>query len=129
MVFAFYLYSYSGKLTQVPPELEAEAIASRFGNIPECFAYVDENIGTIPHSIDFSKFTDQNMLICYRTETINDQGRKQYNFGLTLQKIDLSIRTNYYYEHNLLVLLKPVKVWKDNQWEEDTLIIKVQKEV
>ncbi len=130
LVFAFYLHGYNTKITQIPPLLEAELIANRFYNNPDCFAYLDEDSNLIKsNSIDLSKFNEEQLLSCYQTETLDNRGRKQYNFGITLKSKNLFLRTNNYYKKIDFSWDQPILVWKEDHFELDTLKIEVQKEV
>lgn len=100
VVFAFVLgiSGYLNKLTYVPEKLRAEFISLRFANIPECFAYQDPDTGRVyPGVLDLSKFTNEQMDNCYKTEP--EKGYKDYNFRLKLKKNGAEVHSNNYFGH------------------------------
>lgn len=125
LTFMFMISGYRNKLTQVPPELRAELIALRFTNIPECFAVVDENTGTVmTDSIDLNKFTKETMDKCYKTE--QEKGIKTFNFRLLLKNEGKEVITNNYFHKDDFTITKEVLVKKEEELVPDQLIIYVQ---
>lgn len=66
--------------SRIPPSLEDEVLlASRFYNLGECFAYVDESGRVHSKVIDREKFTKETLDICYAPSNAN------YAFQLLLE--------------------------------------------
>ena len=90
--FAFIVGGYKSKLAAVPAEVKAEFISLRFTNIAECFAYTD--VVVHPGIVDMDKFTPEQMLKCYKTES--ERGYRDFNFRLELNgKV---VTTNNYFK-------------------------------
>jgi len=122
---SFAINSYVGGKAATPSSLKAEFIALRFANIPECFA--KEQSGTVFSGIiDLAKFTDEQLLSCYKTADIGDIAT--FNFRLVLEKEGSSVTTDQYYKHDDFTLYQEVLVAKDDELLKDRLIIYVQEE-
>lgn len=105
--FAFIVADYKAGLLNVPLELDANLLAVRFGNIPECFAY-EEPVGTVhTETIDLEKFTDEEFYGCYHTD--EDKGYQEINFELQLD--DKKIKTNEYFDVPHYQQQRSVQVW------------------
>jgi hypothetical protein len=126
LAFVFLLGSYTNKLTAVPDKLKAELVASRFINIPECFAYQDPITKRVYSGIiDLEKFNENQMNNCYLTE--KEQGHQQLNFKLQLQnKNSVFVKTNNYFKIDHFTLSKKVVVKEGDNFFTDTLLIFVQ---
>jgi len=128
LAFAILIADYRSKLTRVPLEMNAEFISMRFTNIPECFAYMDQDTGRVyPGVIEISKFTNDQLNKCYLTE--EEKGYKDINFGLWLKNKDLKINTNNYYNVDKLTLVKTVFVKEGDSFTKDQLFIFVQEKI
>ncbi len=128
LVFAFILANHQNRLTKMPSELKAELLSLRFVNNPDCFTYQDsETKRVFPGIIDLAKFTDNDLLNCYKTET--KQTIKDYNFRLKLKVQNKEIKTNNYRKVDTYVLVKEVLVKDGDKMKKDTLEIFVQEKV
>lgn len=125
LTFAFVIGGYKNKLTKVPSELQADLIALRFVNIPECFA-TEQNGVVMAGIIDISKFTEERFQACYNTEP--REGIKTFNFRLELKK-GKTILTDNYFHNDKFVLQKEVLVLQDGNLVNDQLIIHVQEKI
>ena len=124
LAFVLILAGYKNNLTYISPNLKASMISLRFTNIPECFAYQDEETGRVyPGIIDLSKFTEEQMENCYKTDSAS-----QINFKLRLQNKGLEVLTNNYVNNPTPRVLLPVAVLvKDGAiLNEDFLQFEVQ---
>jgi len=130
LIFAFTISAYISQVTNTPPEIKVNLISSRFVNIPECFAY-QENItkAVYPGVIDLDKFTDEQMLKCYKTSDIG--GIKTYNFRLKLKNANKEVFTDKYYkvDRDEFTLFRDVLVKTNNDFVKDELIIYVQEKI
>ncbi|MFC1686846.1 hypothetical protein ACFL0E_00630 [Nanoarchaeota archaeon] len=127
-VFAFILASHQNRLTKIPSELKSELLSLRFVNNPDCFTYQDSVTKRVfPGIIDLTKFTDDDLLNCYKTETKEEN--KDYNFRLKLKVQNKEIKTNNYRNVNTYVLTKEVLVKIGEDLKKDTLEIFVQEKV
>ena len=129
LAFALILGNYTGKLTSVPKELQAELISQRFANVPECFAYQDNLTGKVfSGMIDLMKFTEEQMKQCYITD--KEAGIKQFNFRLKLAKAGKEVSTNNYYNHDDFTIYKEVLVRNEKgEVAKDQLMIYVQEKI
>ena len=129
IAYAILLAGYRNKLTYTPPDMKAEFIALRFSNIPECFAYSDPVNGRVyPGVIDINKFTKEQMDKCYFTE--ENEGYKDYNFGLSLKNQGKEVITNNYFNKDDFTIIKTVLVVTENgTWMDDTLYVYVQEKI
>ncbi len=128
--FGYTLADYKNKITEVPSKLRAELIALRFTSLPECFAFQEEQTGMIsPGIIDLEKFTTENLVHCYTTET--QKGYKTFNFRLKLANASNEIFTNNYFhqESEDLTIMQEVLVKTDTALVKDQLIIYVQERI
>jgi hypothetical protein len=127
--FAIMIGNYRNQLTHTPKEVVAEMIALRFANIPECFAYSDPVNGRVyPGVIDINKFTKEQMDKCYFTE--ENEGYKDYNFGLSLKNQGKEVITNNYFNKDDFTIIKTVLVVTENgTWMDDTLYVYVQEKI
>ena len=126
LAFAFTLGNYRNQLTEVPLQTRAELISFRFTTLPECLAYVDA-AGMVHHgTLDLAKFTDEQLLSCYKTADIGDIAT--FNFRLVLEKDGSFVTTDQYYKHDDFTLYQEVLVEKNNELLKDRLIIYVQEE-
>lgn len=124
--FAFTVANYKHNLTKVPPELQAELLALRFTNTPECFAYEDSETGIVsPGIIALDKFTNEQMNRCYITDA-SAKGLKVLNFKLKLVSAEKEIQSNNYFNRNDHTLLKEVLVREGTTVRKEQLIIYVQ---
>lgn len=124
--FVYILNDYRNRLTAFPVELEAETLALRFLNNPDCFAYQDEITKRVyPRVIDLKKFNQKTINSCYPLN--KEKGFKEKNFELNLVEHKTKLQTNNYYQRNDLIFTKLVLVKKGDKIEPDTLIINVQK--
>jgi len=106
LAFVLILADYKYDLTYISPNLKASMISLRFTNIPECFAYQDEETGRVyPGIIDLSKFTEEQMENCYKTNSVS-----QINFKLKLQNKGLEVLTNNYRNNPAPNILTPVNI-------------------
>ena len=125
LFFAFALSSYKGKLTIVPPQLQAELVSLRFTSNADCFAFQDSVTGRVYSGIiDLNKFNDKQLRKCYLTP--DKEGIKTFNFRLKLESDGTELSTNNYFNHDDFTLFKEVLVRKDNSLVKDQLIIYVQ---
>ncbi len=129
--FAVVIAQYKNNLTKIPPELDAELIALRFVNLPECFAYFDSETNSL-HSgvIDLAKFSPEQMLKCYRTDA--QTGIKTLNFRLKLKGLNQEVVTNNYFNKDDFTLFKEVLVKSSSESSDlvpDQLIIYVQEKI
>ncbi|MFH1682953.1 MAG: hypothetical protein ABIA37_04100 [Candidatus Woesearchaeota archaeon] len=122
IAFAFVMANYKNKITTIPAEVRAELLVLRFVNNGDCFAY--ENGRTFPGVIDLTRFTNETLYHCYHTE--QEEGYKDYNFGLTLVNENITLRTNNYFNKVDFVITKPVLVRKGTDLTNDVLRIYVQ---
>jgi len=112
--------------TEIPDNLEELILASRFYNLPECFAYQDQNGRVHPRVIDIAKFNSDTMKKCFPNEEAN------YAFSLSLNAPDigLNLRTlntpNWKGEYSSKEFVKDVLVLKDNVKYIGTMKIKVK---
>lgn len=134
LVFIFTIHQ--GKLISQPPELEAELIALRFVNNPDCFAYQDPITSRVyTGTIDLEKYTQENLDKCYYTE--EDTGHETYNFGLLLEPFDMNgevweseiLSTNNYFNHVDFTLYEEVIVRSEGNNIPATLVIYVQSSI
>lgn len=125
LAFAFIFGGYKSKLTYVPGEIRAEYIALRLAGNEECFAWKD-SFGVIHAGvIDISKFTDEQMNKCYLTSD-----HEEFNFGITLENMKKSVKTNNYYHKDDFTLFKEVLVRDEKGLiKKDRLIIYVQEKI
>jgi len=134
LVFVFFP-NYQRSLVEVPPQLQAELISLRFLNTPECFTYQDPATGRIfAGVIDLSKFTQERLDKCYRTE--KDGGIKDFNFALELEGYTPAVggekkllMTNNFFNQVDFTLYKQVLVRNGNRLEPSRLVIQVQTRV
>jgi len=120
-VFALQISEFKNKMVKTPEELRAEMISLRFTNSPDCFAY-QESERAYPGIIDLTKFKESNLINCYPVAD-----KKDYNFGLKLQKEKKELRTKKYYLNNRdFTLYKTVLVKKGEKLIPDVLEIAVQ---
>ena len=123
--FLFIISNHRNQLSQIPPELRAELISLRFANIPECFAYQDENTNRVyPGVIDLEKFNRERLNNCYFTA--EEEGIHDYNFRLNLEEQGSEIITNNYFNDVDFTLYKTIVVKNGNHWLRDRLVIYVQ---
>lgn len=129
LAFALILGNYTGKLTSVPKELQAELISQRFGNVPECFAEQDNLTQKVfPGMLDLSKFSEERMAQCYATD--KEKGIKQFNFRLKLAKAGKEVSTNNYYHKDDFTIYKEVLVRNEKgEVAKDQLMIYVQEKI
>ncbi len=136
LAFALVLSSHQRAITTVPAELKAELLSLRFLNTPECFTYEDPITGKVfPGVIDITKFVQERMDQCYRTE--KDTGYVDYNFGLVLEGFSplnengeyQILRTNNYYNKADFTLYKDVIVRANNKNFNARMVIYVQKKI
>ena len=132
LAFTFMIGGYRNKLTQIPPELRAELLALRFTNNAECFAVHDENTGAVmTNTIDLSRFNQEIMDKCYRTE--EEKGLKTFNFRLRLKNEGQEVITNNYFHKDDFTLTKEVLVKKEGQGKgkfvQDQLVVYVQEKI
>lgn len=129
--FAVVIAQYKNNLTKIPPELDAELIALRFTNLPECFAYLDSETNSLhPGVIDLAKFTNEQMLKCYRTDA--QTGIKTLNFRMRLKGLNQEVATNNYFNQDDFTLFKEVLVKSSSESSDlvpDLLIIYVQEKI
>lgn len=127
LIFSFTLIGYKSKLTVVPPELQAELIALRLANVPECFAYQDEVTGRVYSGIiDLNKFNDRQLNRCYRTA---ERGEfRAFNFRLKLLSNQEQLLTDNYFhlDSDQFTIFKEVLVKDGSHLKKDELIIFVQ---
>ena len=125
IAFTFIIAAYKGNLTYVPEKLEANLIANRFINIPECFAYKDADSGRLyPGIIELNKFNNETLNECYQPEA--EKGYIDYNFGLELKNKQSILRTNNYYHNDNFLIYREVLLKENDKFTTDTLIIHVQ---
>lgn len=130
LAFAITLGSYRSRLTEVPPRVQAELIALRFANNPDCFAFVDEHTGVVsPKTMDLQKFTAERLNQCYSTDP--EKGFKTFNFRLKLESTGEELLTNNYFHQDKddLTIFKDVLVMNDGRLHKDRLIIYVQEKI
>lgn len=130
LVFGQIIYSYKSQAVYVPAQFQADLIALRFSNSPDCFAYQDADVKRVyPGSIDLTKFHQEGMGRCYTTD--KDTGTKEFNFRLKLQEIGTEVHTNNYYnnERDDLTIFREVLVHNSDTVTKDTLIIYVQEKI
>lgn len=130
LFFFFIIANYKNRLTEVPAELQAELIALRFANIPECFAY--ETSGKVLHNVvDLDKFTNERMNKCYSTVEIGSF--KTFNFKLRLLESGEEIITDKYYHNDRpdFTINKEVLLKKSNgePLKKDLLKIFIQEKI
>ena len=120
--FAFIVGGYKSKLAAVPAEVKAEFISLRFTNIAGCFAYKDEAEAVHPGIVDMDKFTQEQMLRCYKTES--EKGYRDFNFRLELN--GKSITTNNYFKVDHFKIERSVLVKEGENIIPSLLTIYVQ---
>lgn len=125
LTFAFVIGGYKNSLTKVPSELQAELIALRFANIPDCFA-AEQNGAVMAGVIDVEKFTKERLQSCYNTEP--REGIKTFNFKLELKNAG-TILTDNYFHNDKFVLRKEVLVLQEGKIKKDQLVIHVQEKI
>lgn len=126
LMFGIVIAVNNNQLTAVPPKLNAELIALRFGNVEECFAFKDPESGRIfSGTIDLSKFNEDELNKCYSA------GIKYFQFRLNLPKSEKEITTNKYYFHDKdkLTMRKEVLVKDGEELVKDQLVIFVQEKI
>src|SRR3989338_4750832 len=102
--FAFVIGGYKNKLTKVPSELQAELIALRFTNSPDCFAAEQRGV-VLAGVIDAAKFTKESLQACYNTKP--RERIKTFNFRLELKNGKMILTDNYFH-NDKFVLQKEV---------------------
>ena len=101
--------------SKIPPGLEDELIlASRFYNSEKCFAYQDEFKRVHTKVINKSKFTQDNMGVCF------PESHVKYAFSLTLSEVPSSINPGP------LPAIDPIKTFN---WVEGGSVTEVIEEV
>jgi len=123
--FAFVIGGYKNKLIKVPSELQAELIALRFTNSPDCFAAEQRGV-VLAGVIDAAKFTKESLQACYNTEP--RERVKTFNFRLELKNGKMILTDNYFH-NDKFVLQKEVLVLQDGQLKNDQLIVHVQEKI
>jgi hypothetical protein len=125
IAFKWYLFSSQAYSTTRASELKAEAIALRFGNIPECFANEDLSSGKVfSNTIVLSNFTKPLLDKCYST---NDETRaKTFHFRLKLEKEGTEIISDNYGYKDDFTLYHEVFVINGLNIKNDMLVIYVQ---
>tara|TARA_Y100000310_G_C20307701_1_gene634734 strand:+ start:91 stop:639 length:549 start_codon:yes stop_codon:yes gene_type:complete len=135
LVFTMLVANYRSQITRLPAQLEAESIALRFVNTPECFTYQDSVTGRVyPGTIDVSKYLQSRLDSCYRTEP--EKGFKDYNFGIVLEGFNIDengteelLRTNNFFNKVDFTLYKNVLVKSGNSNTPTRMIIYVQRKI
>lgn len=130
LVFGQIIYSYKSQAVHVPAQFQADLIALRFSNNPDCFAYQDKDVQRVyPGSIDVAKFNQESMDRCYKTD--KDRGIKEFNFRLKLQEMGTEVHSNNYYnnERDDLTIFREIIVHDGEKDTKDTLIIYVQEKI
>ena len=125
LTFAFVMGGYQNKLTKVPSELQADLIALRFINIPECFAAEQDSV-VMAGVIDITKFTKERFQACYDTEP--REGIKTFNFRLELKQGKAILSDNYFH-NDKFILQKEVLVLQGGKGINDQLVIHVQEKI
>jgi len=135
LAFVMLIANYRSQITRLPPELEAESIALRFLNTPECFTYQDPVTGRIyPGTIDVSKYLQSRLDACYRTEP--ERGYKDYNFGIVLEGFNIDengteemLITNNFFNKVDFTLFKNVLVQQGSSTVPTRMVIYVQRKI
>jgi hypothetical protein len=123
IAFALIINNFHKRVVDVPAELQVEMIALRFANVPECFAYSVNDI-VQPGVIDLDKFTDEQMLKCYRTENKNT-----FNFRLVLQNSGKQVMSNNYFNKDDFTIFKQVLIRDGSELKSDKMAIYVQEKI
>ncbi len=126
---ALLLSGYIAQLTKQPAPLQSSLIASRFGTMPECFAYQYADGTVKQQSIDIFHFTNEQMARCYTTP--QEKGYKTFNFRVKLLKHDKEIASNNYFYQDAddLTLFRDVDIWNGTAFISDTMAIYVQERI
>ncbi len=128
IAFVLIVVGYQERLTRVPGEMKVVFITQRFMNNPDCFAYQDPSTQRVfPNSIDFSKFTKEQLNKCYQTDEKN--GYKTFNFELTLNSKSITLATNNYFKMPKYHREYRVVIWDGQKFETDTLQVNMQESV
>ncbi len=76
------ILKYKATVNYFPPEVEDSLLAYRFLYAPDCIAYQDETGRTYAGIIDWNKFTQQQLNLCYAVS----QGGEARAFKLVLKR-------------------------------------------
>src|SRR3989338_1260190 len=126
LAFVLIISSYTQKVVEIPLELQAEIIASRFIGAPECFAYQDSQTNRVyPGVIDAQKLTQERLDSCYRTAS--EKGFKEYNFELVVG--DQHLLTNNYFNKVDIDISQGILVKQGAEMKPTQLIIHVQRRI
>ncbi len=83
LAFWFTIGNFRSKATYLPLTTKAELLSQRFINSPDCFAYVDTEMGKVYGStIDLIKFTVEGINLCYKEDVFRGM-----NFQFTLETV------------------------------------------
>ena len=123
---ALLLSGYIAQLTQQPASVQSSLLISRFGMMPECFAYQYPDGTVKEQSIDLSHFTNEQMARCYITP--QEKGYKTFNFRIKLLKHDKEVISNNYHFNDAddLTLFREMNVWNGTVFMPDMMVIYVQ---
>ncbi len=114
MAFAIILTGFTGKITAIPPKLDAELVSLRFLTQEDCLA-------SSQGSISFHKFTSEQLQQCYQNEDINGM-----QFQITLVQAGKTIASSKYYHAPHFKITRPVIVENEGVFTADTAVIEVQ---
>ena len=126
--FASIVSNWQIQAAHYPDEIKAEAIAMRFTQNPDCFAFEQEKSGKVYSGIiDLSKFNQKRMDECYFT---GENGKEHFQFELYLEEYDKKVLSDHKYV-NIIdnTIKKKVLVYDEGKLIPSTLFIYVQEKV
>lgn len=116
------IVQFDSRATEWPLETQAEIVALRFVNNPDCFAASDKINGRIiSNSIDISKFNEEQFKQCYPETEL-----RAIQFKILLEGEQKEIRTSEFHDIVSATLFKEVLVWNNGRFHKDRLLIYVQ---
>lgn len=114
---------YNSSLVKISPELIETFYVYRFLNNPGCFAYQDSATGRVDAGlIDMNKFTAGRLAECYKTNMST-----YYNFLLKLEKTNVSIKTQEWWNIVHHTVIKNVRVLNNGSVTNDKMLVYVQR--
>ena len=121
LVFVF--VSYTGKITQMPPEILAESILTPLEN--DCFSYIDPlSKKELEKSIDLKIFTKQQLESCYNTG--DSRKKENLEFQLVLAEFDKKIESKHFIHNTDQKRRVQVSVWDNGVETKTSLLINIQ---
>lgn len=88
LFFVWIITPFVAEAAVVPEGVKGTILAQRFVNSPNCFAYLDEDSERVyQKTVDWEKFTEENMKKCYQTE---DKGISAFKLTLSVPLTDIT---------------------------------------